>query len=348
MTTPATDETAVPDRPELPGLRFRRFRGAADFAGMAATSQAVDGEAGSLEVVTPEAMALWYAHLVNCDPERDILIVERDGAIVGYARVEWRDQVDGSRGFTAICPLRPVDRRLGIGTAMLGWAERRMAAMAAGLPADRPSKMRSWTWDADEGAGYLLRAHGWTPEGRGHEMRRSTLDDIPEVPLPDGFDVRAVIGGAAERRVWDAASDAFRDERDEGEWSEEDWARHQADPHRDPTLSAIAFDGDDVAAGVHGRIDPDENASLGVLQGYIAGVWTRTPYRRRGLARALLSRVLVLLRERGMTSAYLGVDGLNPNQAMNLYEGLGFAIHASATDWTKPLPTPDAPIEDAR
>ena len=49
-----------------------------------------------------------------------------------------------------------------------------------------------------------------------------------------------------------------------------------------------------------------------------------------------------------MTSAYLGVDGLNPNQAMNLYEWLGFEIRSSETDWTKPLPTRATAPEDAR
>jgi ribosomal protein S18 acetylase RimI-like enzyme len=176
-------------------------------------------------------------------------------------------------------------------------------------------------------------------------MLRPTLENIPDVALSDGFAVRPVSGDADERRVWDAAAEAFRDERGEEEWSEADWAREQADPRRDPTLWAIAFEGDAVAAGVHGRIDPDENTARGVLQGYIAGVWTRRPYRRRGLARALLAQVLILLRERGMTSAYLGVDGLNPNQALNLYEGLGFAIRSSETDWTKPLPTPATTTE---
>ena len=80
---------------------------------------------------------------------------------------------------------------------------------------------------------------------------------------------------------------------------------------------------------------------------YIAGVWTRRPYRRRGLAKALLARVLVLLRERGMTSAYLGVDGLNPNQAVHLYESLGFEVHTSETDWTKPIPRDGDDGEDA-
>ena len=348
MTTPLMDEIAVPHRPDIPGLHFRRIRRPADYAGMAAANQAGRDDAGILEVITPEIMARSYEHLVNCDPDRDILVAERDGTIVGYARVEWRDLTDGTRGFTSICMLRPEHRRVGIGGAMLAWAESRMAAVAAGLPADRSSKMRAWTWDADEGAAALFAERGWTRDGRGYEMIRPTLDDIPDVPLPDGFAVRPVQDAAEERRVWEGAAEAFRDERGEGEWSEEDWAVSQADPHRDPTLWAIAYHGDDVAAGVHGRIDPEENAHHGVLQGYIAGVWTRKPYRRRGLARALLARVLVLLRDRGMTSAYLGVDGLNPNQAMNLYESLGFEIRSSETDWTKPLPTRAPAPEDAR
>ena len=44
-----------------------------------------------------------------------------------------------------------------------------------------------------------------------------------------------------------------------------------------------------------------------------------------------------------MTSAYLGVDGLNPNQAMTLYTSLGFEIASTSYDWTKPLPADAAP-----
>ena len=64
--------------------------------------------------------------------------------------------------------------------------------------------------------------------------------------------------------------------------------------------------------------------------------------------RALLARVLVLLRDRGMTSAYLGVDGINPNQAMDLYESLGFEIRSAESDWTKAVPGFEAPEKDER
>jgi len=38
-----------------------------------------------------------------------------------------------------------------------------------------------------------------------------------------------------------------------------------------------------------------------------------------------------------MTSALLGVDGANPNQAMTLYEDIGFEIAATELEWRRPL-----------
>jgi mycothiol synthase len=346
MTSTALEEIHVPERPAIVGLRFRHYRGPADHAGMARVNQAVRDDMGALDVVTEESIARQYAALVNSDLHDDLLIVELDGEIAGYARVEWRDAIDGPRYLQTVCLLDPPLRRRGIGSAMLAWQERRLVEIAASFQDERPTLMRSWSFDRDAGAGALLEKRGWHRQGHGYEMVRPTIDAIPEVTLPDGFELRPATVADA-RRIWEAAAEAFRDERGEGEWSEGDWERESADPHRDPSLWAIAWAGDEIAAGVHGRIDPDENAHLGVAQGYIAGVWTRRPYRRRGLARALLADVLARLRDRRMTRAHLGVDGLNPNRAMDLYTSLGFEVHTAETDWSKPVPGPaddgDAP-----
>jgi ribosomal protein S18 acetylase RimI-like enzyme len=143
---------------------------------------------------------------------------------------------------------------------------------------------------------------------------------------------------SALRHVWDAASEAFRDERGEAEPSEQDWQNFLDDDKEDPSLWAVAFDGDEVAGAVQGYIDPDENRHHGRERGVVDAVWTRRAWRRRGLARALIARVLVRLRERGMTSAYLGVDGLNPNAAGSLYRSLGFEPVSTTIDWKLPLP----------
>lgn len=335
------DEVAVPQRPAVPGLRFRRFRGVADFPGMVAANQAGRDAAGSEEVLTVEAMANDYANMTNCDLDRDVLIVERDGAIRGYARVEWRDRTDGTRAFISICHLQPSECRQGIGRAMLGWCEERLATNAAALP-DRsavPGIMQAFGYATDVGAIALLDGAGWTRAGYGYEMVRPTMDDIPDVPMPEGLVVRPVGTDAASRRaVWDAAVDAFRDHRGEQEPSEGDWQRFLGDRKADPALWVIAYDGDEIAGAVLGKIDPAENAHHGRERGIADEVFTRRTWRRRGLARALLARALVRLRDHGMTSAYLGVDGLNPNQAMTLYSSLGFEEASMSIDWTKPLP----------
>lgn len=342
-----TDEVVLPETPAVPGLWFRHFRGAADYLGMAAANQAARDAAGIEEVITAESMARDYAHHVNCDPATDILIAELEARIGGYARVEWRDLENGTRSFTLIAVLEPAAAASGVYAPMLRWGEDRLAAKARDLVGDhRPGVMRTFTFGGEGDLGDRLEATGWTRTGQGYEMVRADLDDIPDIPMPDGLVVRPAGSDEVSRRaVWDAATEAFADERDEAVPSEEDWLADLADPRQDPSLWVIAFDGDQIAGAVQGMIDPDENAHHQRERGLLAAVFTRRAWRRRGLARALIARALVRLRDHGMTSAYLGVDGLNPNQAMDLYTSLGFEVASTSFDWQKPLPPAAAPAE---
>jgi GNAT superfamily N-acetyltransferase len=310
---------------------------------MAVANQAMRDDAGAEEVINLESMARQYGHLVNCDLDRDLLIVELDGRTIGYARVEWRNMTNGERQFFALCVLEPGERGQGIGGAMLGWSERRLAAIAPTIPDDRPGQLFGFTYSSDRSGVALLEKNGWRQVARGYEMVRPTLDDIPDIAMPDGLVVRDV-AEMDRRRVWEAARDAFRDHRDEQEWGEEDWAQFAGDLP-DHSLWIVAFDGDEVAGGIWNSIDAAENAHHGRNRGILATVWTGAAWRRRGLAKALIVRSLARLRDRGMTSAYLGVDGANPNQAMDLYAGLGFEVATSSIDWRKPL---DRPLEVSR
>ena len=323
-------------RPAVSGLRFRHFAGPQDFPGMAGANMAARLDAGDDEVVTAATLANVYDNLTNCDRDRDVLIVELDGRIAGYARVEWRDQTDGSRAFDLTCLLEPGARGQGIGAAMLSWGETRARDIAAGHPADQTRWLSSQIWDADGRAARLLSRNGYAPARRSFDMVRPDLDDVPSADLPEGFEVRPV-DRTWLREIFVADAKAFRDHWGSIEEDEADFQQFAQDHRTDPSLFVVAFAGDEIAGAVLNVIDDVENAMFDRPRGTLDSVFVRRPYRRRGLARALIVRSLELLRERGMTSAALGVDAENPNQALHLYERCGFAPVRSMTTWRKPL-----------
>ena len=88
-------------------------------------------------------------------------------------------------------------------------------------------------------------------------------------------------------------------------------------------LVAIAPDGM-LAAFSFCMIEAGNNQRLGVRDGWVADLGTRRGYRKRGLARALLTANMRVIKDAGMDTAKLGVDTQNPNGALRLYELIGF------------------------
>ena len=338
-------------RPLPPGVTFRRWRGLdADLPAMWAAADAARVADGEVDRTTYEGMATYYRHLERYDPATDLVIAELDGAFAGYARVEWNDSNDGERWYEGVCIVDPAFRRRGLGTALLDWSERRRLEIAAGHAAsgeavDRPRALTTFLFDGDLGGAVLLGRAGYRPFRRFASMTRPDLDDIPTAPLPDGLAIRPISRDmAAMRQVFDADAEAFRDHFGWTDATDERFAEFVEEPDLDPSLWLVAFDGDEVAGGVLNGIHrtPD-----GDRDGWLDSVFTRRPWRRRGLARALIVRSLSLLRERGLSAVSLGVDLANANQALELYESCGFRAVSRATAYRKPFPSRVGPPEEA-
>ncbi len=87
--------------------------------------------------------------------------------------------------------------------------------------------------------------------------------------------------------------------------SDDDFARTFTMPELDTSLWRVAWDGDQVAGVVTSWIWRDENEALGVRHGWLEHISVRRPWRRRGLAKALIASALVGLWEAGMNEAML-------------------------------------------
>lgn len=327
----------LPEAPKIPGLEFRHYRGADDHPEMLRVYQAAHVADGLEDVPTLEDFNLNYATLVNCDPQRDIVIAEVDGRMAAYARVFWLDQVDGSRTYENFGFVDPEWRRRGIGWAMHRQNEARLREIAASHPDTAMKWLSSEAVDTAPGTIALLERSGYSVVRWFYEMVAPALDGITPPPMPDGLEVRPVTREMF-RAIWDASVEAFRDHWGEPEATEADWRRFCEQPdHAEQPFWMVAWDGEQVAGSVITVVPVEENREHARARVYVESVSVRRPWRRRGVARALLARSLVAAREAGFTSASLGVDVDNPAGALGLYESLRFAPVKRQMAYRKPL-----------
>jgi ribosomal protein S18 acetylase RimI-like enzyme len=174
-------------------------------------------------------------------------------------------------------------------------------------------------------------------------MRRLLAEPIPDGPLPAGLEVRPV-RPEHHRAIWDADTEAFLDHDEPAERDESDFVTWFAQPAIDTSLWRVAWAGDEVAGSVMTIIWPEENEALGVQRAWLEHVSVRRPWRRRGVASALIAETLLMLRARGFDEAMLGVHGQNPTGAAGVYERAGFRIHRRWSVWRKSMALPGGPL----
>jgi mycothiol synthase len=323
--------------PQVPGLVFRGFRGETDYPSMLAV---IDGSKAADRIErsdTLEDVVRNYRHLHNCDPYRDMVFAEVKGKVVGYGRVFWDQEATGLRRYAHFAFLLPEWREKGIRRAMLHHNEGRLRQIAAEHPDDGPRFFEAWADENEVHWSSLLLAEGYEGVRYGFEMVRPDLENIPDLPLPDGLEVRPVEPEQIPL-IWAAAKEAFRDHwgYSEDEWEQELEGWREA-PTFMPHLWQVAWDGDKVAGMVQNFIDHAQNEEYGRLRGYTEGISVRRPWRRRGLAKALIARSFHLLKDLGMTEAALGVDAQNPNGALQLYKSMGFQVVKRQTTYRKQM-----------
>ena len=315
------------------------YRGPDDHPAMTVVLAAYRDHIGDPEMPTVEQLDAAYSHLTDCDPETDIaLIATSAGEVVSYTRPNHSDLVTGVRDCVVFAPTLPAHLTEQLFANLLDGQERHMRPWA-----DDADSARYRAYAGHPGPGLdaigeaaWLEAHGYTPTEWGASLVRPHLDDIPERQLPDGVELRPVEPGQV-RYIVEQHHEAFRDEWDFTEPTDDDIDRELAEPHIDPTLWKIAWSGDQVVGQVKSFINPEENAERGYLRGYTEYISTHKDWRNRGIAGTLLAMSLSELKTRGMTEAALGVDTNNPGGAFQLYTSLGFELQHYEATYTKPI-----------
>jgi mycothiol synthase len=315
----------------VPGVTYRLLRDEADYQHMAEILRAANAADGIDWVIGAETLRVQHEHHADHDPRRDIVFAEVDGTPVAYGDA-LREMQDDVAVYQTGGKVRPEFRRRGIGRSLLRRNEARLREIAAQKADTGGRAFGSWILDTEAGAAPLLLAERYAPVRYIFGMRRPTLDDLPEARLPGGLEIRPV-RPADHRAIFDADNEAFRDSWGHGEATDEDFVATFARPDLTTSLWRVAWDDDEVAGVVIVEIARLE--ALGLRRGWLGRVSVRRPWRRRGLASALIVSALSGLRDAGMRDAMLGVDSENPSGALHLYESLGFVAVEHATTYRK-------------
>lgn len=325
--------------PAIAGLKFRHFRGPTDYLPMS-TVVALSADADQLErVSTAEDVAQTYAHLTNCDPYQDMIMAEINGEVIGYSRGWWFEEDNGPRLYALFGFLVPAWRRQGIGRAMLQWMESRLRAIATEHPPAQEKFLQSFTTQHEVGLVAMLENEGYKPVRRNWDMVRPTLDNIPSFPMPEGLEIRPVLP-EHYRAIWDASNESFRDHWGFSHPTEADYQEWLTDKNIfQPELWQIAWDvaTNQIAGQVRPFIHQAQNEKYGRKRGFTEFISVRRPWRKQGLARALIGRALEAQKQQGMTESALGVDSENLSGATRIYQDCGFVVVKENTIYRKAL-----------
>lgn len=333
------DTVTLIDAPDIPGLIFRRFRGPIDYPALTVVGNATRDADGVEWVLTVDDIARTYAHLVNSNLAQDMLIAAIGEEMIGFVRTQWVREESGLYRYWFSPALVPQWRGRGIRRALLRWTEARIRQIAVDHPADAVKTFATNAPAKAQGLIDLLEDEGYQPVRYFHKMVRSLEEPLPEFAMPEGLEMRPVLP-EHYRPIWDASDEAFRDHWGYSPEPEEYYQEWLEDPVIfTPELWQIAWDvaTDEVAGQVRTFIDQLENEKFNRRRGYTEFISVRRPYRRRGLARALIAESLRVLKARGMAESALFVDSENITGATHLYEACGFRTVDRSMSFYKPL-----------
>jgi mycothiol synthase len=259
----------------------------------------------------------------------DVVLIE-DGNPMGY--LQFVTDAGTASAVLAFPFVRPPLWGRGLHAFLLRLAEERLRARAQ----LEPEILRASCFADNEPARQLFSALGFGLV-RTFWVMRIVLDAPPPAPrVLDGVDIRTFEPGRDEAPVHAALAEAFADHWGIPFSSLEEWLHLQIEGEGsafDPSLWFVAREGDAVVGAACCRASSPRSEDTAIVM----ELAVRRPWRRRGVALALLHYAFGEFHRRGIPRAELNVDAESPTGATRLYEAAGMHVAFSWETWEKQL-----------
>lgn len=313
------------------GFQWRRMSmdDAAGLAKLAEESAALDGATELLDE------AAWRQRLQDADyaAVNSVLVLDPEDCIAAAGWIQYQDEAHEVQAFLD-GRVHPTWRGNGLGSRLLETLETLGLEQLTRKAEGRRRVLRILFYDRGEDAIALFRAAGYHFQFAETEFRRDLTSALPVDDLPDAFSVQTWAPGNAPR-FYQAYREAFASRGGELRTSQV-WMRHfthEGDDEFCPGESILVLAGDEPAGYLivhrYDREDGQEGKEFWVAQ---LGVVPQ--HRRKGIATAMLTRVMRRLLHRGAHELTLTVNVDNPG-ARQVYEQIGFKETRTMTLYRK-------------
>jgi ribosomal protein S18 acetylase RimI-like enzyme len=273
-----------------------------------------------------------------CDPATDSLAAwTPDGMLAAYGRCYLHPEPQREQTVWLEYEFHPDHARPRLEDDLIGWLEARGRARLLAAPTDLPRSLRTSVADDKLHEIAMLTRRGFAPIRYFVRMRRDLHLPIIERLLPVELRLQPYTPHYREMmRV--VLNEAFRDH-----WGHEDvlpaeWenAFVGSETFR-PDFSFLTMAGDEAVGLIFCMMNPADNNRSGRAECNIRDVAVLRPWRKRGVASALISASMSHMRFAGLDYATLGVDMDNPTGALGVYEKLGFVPVRRFISYAKPV-----------
>lgn len=279
---------------------------AADIVAIATAAQTVD--LGAAEMTIEELLSDWH----GVDLANDVLLIRTvDGEPAAFADTMARRNLVHS----VYADVAPAHRGRGLGTAIVEWGEAMARARLPVAPAGYAVIVQQYIPTTNPSALRLLGSLGYVPERQINTMHRSLVVRPDAAPVADGVVVRQFDPERDLVPTFEAVEEAFRDSWGRPPGTLERFKGFVEAPGWDPRLWLIATEGDEVIGAALGRALPGEL--------WVDTVGVRAPWRQRGVALALITKLFGVGSDLGLGLASLSVDSESETGAPRLYTRAG-------------------------
>ena len=256
------------------------------------------------------------------DLERDVRVVRDGDRIIAYGWVRERGELWNVEG-----SVHPDALGRGIGKLMATVLEEEAACGGAG-------RIQNDVFEADSAARKLLESLGYRAVHFELELRIELNAPPPPPEWPEGLRVVPFDPQRDALEFHAAVQEAFAETWDFTPRDFEWWSkRHLRSARFDPTLWCVVRAGDEIAAGTSCR--GDKNGG-----GWVDTLFTRRPWRKRGVGAGLLGDAFGRFWARGEHRVGLGADAASDSGAFRLYERAGMAPAVGFAVYEKELAGP--------